>query len=159
MASSAATAAAADGGAAGAAAGGLEDEQRERERSRSPGLDGHDDTAAEIASGEALAESSEQRDVSSQPQRRDPPTLTENEEISRLLREQRELRGQRKRVAQDLKNAQRRRKRLKHRARLLSNDDLAKVMALRELEQTERDSKAAAAASGGSAASSSGLRR
>ena len=84
--------------------------------------------------------------------------LSENEDIARLLAEQKRLREDRKRVASDLKNAQR--KRLKHRARLLSSEDLAKVMMMRELEKAEKEAKGQpAATSGGSGASSSGLGR
>ena len=101
-------------------------------------------------------------DVSSQPLRSRPATnkLTENEEICRLLAEQRRVREDRKRIATELKNAQRRRKRLKHRARLLSNDDLSRVMQLREIEKAEREAKAKTSAKAvAKGASSSGLPR
>ena len=61
-----------------------------------------------------------------------------NSEIDRLLGEQRTVRNERKRVAAELKNAQRRRKRLKHCARLLSSDDLVKVLALRDEDQKQK---------------------
>ena len=61
-----------------------------------------------------------------------------NSEIQRLLADQKEVREARKRVANELKNAQRRRRRLKHRARLLSTDDLVTVLGLRAVEQGHR---------------------
>ena len=52
-------------------------------------------------------------------------------DIARLLEEQKRVREERKKVTNDLRNAQRRRSRLKHKARLLSSTDLMTVMALR----------------------------
>jgi hypothetical protein len=63
--------------------------------------------------------------------------------IAALKSEQKALRTQRRQVAKDLKNAERRRSRLKKRARLLSDQDLAQVISMRA---------AAGAASGGSPA-------
>ena len=51
------------------------------------------------------------------------------------------MRDERKRVANELRNAQRRRRRLKHKARLLSHDDLAQVLALRQEEVEGRAKK------------------
>lgn len=64
-----------------------------------------------------------------------------NGDIDRLLAMQKELKAERKRVAKDLKNAQRRRKRLKHRARLLSSEDLHKVLSLRIEEQVRKEER------------------
>ena len=66
-----------------------------------------------------------------------------NRQIDDLLDEQRKIRAQRAQVAKDLRNAQRRRARLKHKARLLSASDLASVLVLR---QEEEELKANAAA-------------
>ena len=55
-------------------------------------------------------------------------------EIQTLQQQQRALRDERRRVAAELRNAQKRRQRLKHRARLLSSADLVAVLALREQE-------------------------
>ncbi len=83
-----------------------------------------------------------------------------NEEIDRLLREQKTVRDERKRVAAELKNAQRRRKRLKHRARLLSSDDLARVLALRAAESATRALRnGGCAATSDNGRSSGGARR
>jgi hypothetical protein len=64
-----------------------------------------------------------------------------NADIDRLIGMQKELKAERKRVAKDLKNAQRRRKRLKHRARLLSSEDLHKVLSLRIEEQVRKEER------------------
>ena len=58
-----------------------------------------------------------------------------NSEIERLLAEQKRVKAEKKALANDLKNAQRRRKRLKHKARLLSQLDLLEVMNLRHDEE------------------------
>ena len=55
-------------------------------------------------------------------------------EIQTLQQQQRALRDERRRVAAELRNAQKRRQRLKHRSRLLSSADLVAVLALREQE-------------------------
>ena len=76
-------------------------------------------------------------------------------DIEMLLTEQKRQRAERKRVAQDLKNAQKRRQRLTHRARLLSTTDLLTVVALRErdgVRAAEKGGRAAAAASDAEAA-------
>ena len=64
-----------------------------------------------------------------------------NGDIDRLLAMQKELKAERKRVAKDLKNAQRRRKLLKHRDRLLSSEDLHKVLSLRVEEQVRKEER------------------
>ena len=48
------------------------------------------------------------------------------------------MRAQRAQVAKDLKSAQRRKARLKHKARLLSASDLASVLVLRQEEEEAR---------------------
>ena len=58
-----------------------------------------------------------------------------NAEIDRLLKEQKRIKQEKKEMANALKNAQRRRKRLKHKARLLSKADLMEVMMLRTEEE------------------------
>ena len=62
-------------------------------------------------------------------------------EIESLLEQQRTMRAERAQLAKDLRNAQRRRARLKHKARLLSASDLASVLVLR---QEEEEAKSAA---------------
>ena len=70
-----------------------------------------------------------------------------NAEIDRLLKEQKRIKQEKKEMSNLLKNAQRRRKRLKHKARLLSKADLMEVMMLRTEEEagkrarTEEDSE------------------
>lgn len=48
------------------------------------------------------------------------------------------MRLERKRIAQDLRNAQKKRARLKNKARLLSTEDLLTVVALREQDMHEK---------------------
>ena len=70
---------------------------------------------------------------------RKPHRSQVNSEIERLLAEQKRIKAEKKALANDLKNAQRRRKRLKHKARLLSQLDLLEVMNLRhDEEKTKR---------------------
>jgi len=52
--------------------------------------------------------------------------------IENLIEQQKAMRLERKRIAQDLRNAQKKRARLKNKARLLSTEDLLTVVALRE---------------------------
>ena len=63
-----------------------------------------------------------------------------SKEIEDLLDTQRQIRAQRAQITKDLKNAQRRRHRLKHKARLLTASDLASVLVLRQEEEETRDS-------------------
>ena len=63
-------------------------------------------------------------------------------QIDDLLEEQRRIRAERVQIAKDLRNAQRRRARLKHKARLLSASDLASVLVLRQEEEESRASAA-----------------
>ena len=58
-------------------------------------------------------------------------------EIARLKSEQTALREQRKKLARDLKNAEKRRSRLKKRAKLLTDTDLVAVMMLRVAERKD----------------------
>ena len=53
-------------------------------------------------------------------------------DIENLIETQKAMRLERKKVAQELRNAQKKRARLKQRARLLSTEDLLTVVALRE---------------------------
>ena len=73
------------------------------------------------------------------------PTSSVSTDIAHLLAEQKRVREERKQITNDLRNAQRRRQRLKHKARLLSKDDLHSVMALRLEEEMIRENKAAKA--------------
>ena len=70
------------------------------------------------------------------------PTSSVSSDIANLLAEQKRVREERKQLANDLRNAQRRRQRLKHKARLLSKDDLHSVMTLRLEEEVFKESKA-----------------
>ena len=58
-----------------------------------------------------------------------------NSYIDRVLVEQKRIKQERKEMTNLLKNAQRRRKRLKHKSRLLSKTDLMEVMMLRSEEE------------------------
>ena len=58
-----------------------------------------------------------------------------NTDIERLLAEQKRVKQQKKDLTNELRNAQRRRQRLKHKARLLSQMDLLEVMHLRSDEE------------------------
>ena len=64
-------------------------------------------------------------------------------EIDALLEAQKKMRQEKAQLAKDLKNAQRRRSRLKHKARLLSATDLASVLVLRQEEEEQRVKAAA----------------
>ena len=62
-----------------------------------------------------------------------------SKEIEDLLETQRKIRAQRAQVTKDLKNAQRRKQRLKHKARLLTASDLASVLVLRQEEEAKTE--------------------
>ena len=64
------------------------------------------------------------------------------QDIQNLITEQKHIREEKKRIANELKNAQRRRHRLKHKARLLSPEDLEHVMILRREETEVKANKA-----------------
>ena len=57
-----------------------------------------------------------------------------SEDIARLQAEQKRMREERKKVANELRDAQKRKHRLKHRARLLSSEDSTTVIAMRETD-------------------------
>ena len=61
-----------------------------------------------------------------------------NTDIARLHMEQTRVKAERKRVANELRNTQKRKQRLKHRARLLSSEDLMTVIAMRETDTAMR---------------------
>ena len=73
--------------------------------------------------------------------------------IGRLKDEQAGLRAQRKKVQLDLKKAERRRSRLKNKARQLTDTDLLTVLQMRESKKTEdqtgNDKKATVPSKGG----------
>ena len=58
-----------------------------------------------------------------------------------LREEQEKLRADRKRVQKELKNALRRKRRLKEKARQLNNTDLVEVLLMRQAEKTELSSQ------------------
>ena len=60
-------------------------------------------------------------------------------EIDELLAAQKRAREEKKRLANEVKNAKRRKQRLTKRARLLSTEDLLTVVALRESERAARE--------------------
>ena len=60
-------------------------------------------------------------------------------EIDELLAAQRRAREEKKKLANEVKNAKRRKQRLTKRARLLSTEDLLTVVALRESERAVRE--------------------
>ena len=68
---------------------------------------------------------------------------TLNEWIMKLREEQTAQRAERKRIAQELKNTQRRKRRLQSRARQLTNSDLMEVLLMREADKSKEDSTAA----------------
>jgi molecular chaperone GrpE (heat shock protein) len=59
-----------------------------------------------------------------------------SEGITTLRHEQAKLRAERKRVAAELKNAQRRKRRLRTKARQLSNEDILAVLLMRQEQGT-----------------------
>ena len=62
-------------------------------------------------------------------------------DIDTLMLKQAEVRATKKAVAVELKNAQRRKQRLKHKARLLSAEDLRSVLCLRVAEEEAANAK------------------
>ena len=76
--------------------------------------------------------------------------------IARLKAEQAQLRADRKRVSKELRNAEKRRTRLRKRARQLSDADLVAVLQMRETDSSARSSDGSSTAAS-SAASSPGL--
>ena len=63
--------------------------------------------------------------------------------IARLKKEQAEIRAQRKRITQELKNAEKKRSRLKKKAKLLSDKDLLDVLHLRTVEKGDKQTTGA----------------
>ena len=66
--------------------------------------------------------------------------------IQRLKEEQARLRAEKKRVAKELKNAEKRRSRLKRKAKQLTDGDLLAVLEMRALEKERARTELAAAA-------------
>ena len=64
--------------------------------------------------------------------------------IARLKKEQADIRAQRAQVAKELKNAEKKRSRLKKKAKLLSDKDLLDVLHLRTVEKADKQTAAAA---------------
>ena len=64
--------------------------------------------------------------------------------IARLKKEQADIRAQRAQVAKELKNAEKKRSRLKKKAKLLSDKDLLDVLHLRTVEKADRQTAAPA---------------
>ena len=75
-----------------------------------------------------------------------PPASDLASKIQALRKQQQEYIAERKRIARELRNAERKRRRLKERAKTLSNSDLAEVIALRALAAAEPKTAAAAKA-------------
>ena len=71
--------------------------------------------------------------------------------IARLKTEQAELRAERKRISKELKNAERRRTRLRKQARQLSDADLVAVIQMRDTDAGTRSTSAAPAGANSSA--------
>lgn len=67
--------------------------------------------------------------------------------IEKLKAEQAALIEQKKKTSKDLKNAERKRRRLKQKARTLSDDDLVQLLQLRNAAPAEASGEASAAAS------------
>ena len=76
---------------------------------------------------------------------------TVSHDIARLLDEQKRVRAERKVIASELRNVQRRCRRLKHEARLLSQDDLQHVLLLCHEEEEQRSRRPEKARTGGAA--------
>ena len=80
------------------------------------------------------------------------PSKPLSAKIDELRAKQAAMTAERKRVAKDLRNHEKRRRRLKANARRLSNDDLAEVMLMREASRPDADSEKAGDAASSSAA-------
>ena len=66
--------------------------------------------------------------------------------IARLKAEQKALRDERKRVSKELRNAEKKRQRLKRKAKELTDKDLLEVLELRAVTRSAKSSAASAAA-------------
>jgi len=69
--------------------------------------------------------------------------------IADLRRQQQELRAMKKQVAKKLKNEEKRRSRLRKRARALTDSDLVALLKMRGDQQTEADAQGVAASASG----------
>lgn len=76
--------------------------------------------------------------------------------IQKLKKKQAELRNQKKDLAKDLRNAERRKKRLRTRARQLTDEDLVQVLMLRKQQRADRNSLEVASTASGASSSSAG---
>lgn len=74
-----------------------------------------------------------------------PESLAER--IAKLKAEQAALIDQKKKTSKDLKNAERKRRRLKQKARTLSDDDLVQLLQMRATAPTESSCEASSSAS------------
>ena len=114
------------------------------------GHDGLGDAAAKAGSGSAApsvrgsSSGPDKEAVSSPPSSKSGPTVGEDDlltKIKALKEEQSTLRNQKKAVAKDLRNIERRRKRLKKKAKQLSDADLVAVMRMRQAMSTTRSTR------------------
>ena len=76
--------------------------------------------------------------------------------IQQLKTKQAELRSQKKQWAKNLRNAERRKKRLRQRARQLTDEDLVQVLMLRKHQRSDRSAVDAASTTSGATSSSAG---
>ena len=74
--------------------------------------------------------------------------------IGKMKKKQAELRNQKKQLAKDLRNAERRKKRLRTRARQLTDEDLVQVLMLRKQQRADRSSVEVSSTASGSTSSS-----
>ena len=83
------------------------------------------------------------------------PTDTLTGTIDELKAKQKQLREEKQELAKNLRNAERRRKRLRTKAARLTEEDLVQVLMIRKTQKQEREKKLEAAGAGGSSSSSS----
>ena len=76
--------------------------------------------------------------------------------ISKLKKKQAELRNQKKELAKDLRNAERRKKRLRTHARQLTDEDLVQVLMLRKQQRADRNALEVASTASGASSSAVG---
>ena len=76
--------------------------------------------------------------------------------IQALKAKQAEIRKQKQEVAKNLRNAERRKKRLRVRARQLTDEDLVQVLMLRKQQRSDRDSVDAASTTSGASTTAEG---
>lgn len=78
--------------------------------------------------------------------------------INAMKRKQAEMRKQKQELAKDLRNAERRKTRLRHRARQLTDEDLVQVLMLRKQQRADRNAlEVSSTASGATSSSASGV--